>query len=110
MVSPFLGWEFASFFDEIPELGLPSLEFAALVIGCYPVGDFVCCLLFIRPSSRIAPCSALTIFVTLLVEKNALKTGFDDRLRVADRVMVLMSIKERIGGQLRLFYAPRWWG
>jgi len=51
MVPPLLGREFAAFLDEVPELRLASLELATLVIGCYPIGDFVCCLLFISPSS-----------------------------------------------------------
>lgn len=106
MVSSFLWREFAAFLDEIPELGLASLELAALVIRRYPIGDFVSCLLSISPSSRaILRAFALTIFAILLEEKDALKIGFENRLRVAEGLRILMSIKERNRGQLRLFYA-----
>ena len=94
MIPSLLRRELPSFLDEIPELRLPSLELAALVIGRYPVGDFFFCLLSLAPHPAPRERVRRTIFAMLLEEKNAFNVGFGGRLSFMERVRVLKSIKE----------------
>jgi hypothetical protein len=48
MVPARLGRELAAFLDEGPELRLAAFKLAGFVVGRYPVGDLIFCLLLVQ--------------------------------------------------------------